>query len=290
MIDLVRLTTVHPALVHFALGPLPIVVAAYALGAVKRSERWTFVGDVAVASSAAMATAALAFGVVSNAVLAWPGGFDTWRWLHVGFGIGSTCAIVVLAVVRTVARRRARVAGAPTLVASAIATALMLLTGWIGGEVLVFRSGMAVRAAADGALAPASEPAATPADLGDAMGRLRGAWADTTTRLAQMVVHHPREDDYERIRDQAERMETLARWIEVSGGPTLRDPTVRLEHGSHGGGFPETRADHLSEMARMLRERAQNLVTAARRSDLQAAVVANASIEAQCVDCHAELR
>jgi hypothetical protein len=294
MVDLMRITTVHPALVHFALGPLPIVVVAYGLAAAKRSERWTFAGDVTLVSTAVLAVPALAFGVVSNAVLAWPGGFGAWRWLHVGFGIGSTAAVVGLALARLRARRRLPVASRGTLTGAVLVAASMLFTGWVGGEILVFRSGMAVRAAANGALAPAAEPKSAPRDVLDAMGRLRGAWAEATTRLAQMVVGRPRANDYEPIAEQADRMQSLAQWLEENGAITLRGPSELVTHALHGHHHEHndsaTRAEHLSEMAHTLRERAGELASAARRSDLEKAIVVDGKIGALCADCHDELR
>jgi uncharacterized membrane protein len=293
--DLFRLVTVHPALVHFALGPLPIVVAAYAVATFTRSERWAFVGDVTLTTAAILTVAALSFGVVSNALLAWPGGFDQWRWLHVGFGIASTVVVVGLCLARLLTRRRAVCAGSWVLGASVVASVLMLLTAWIGGEVLVFRSGMAVQAAANGSLAPTPDTPEVPHDLLDSMGRLRGAWAHSTTRLASMIVVEPRSDDYSAISRDAERMQRLALWIEGNADRYVHDPAATPAHESDarltGTDHVESmEAHHVAEMGRELGARAASLAEAARRGDLQAAIAANGSIEALCAHCHDELR
>ena len=106
MLEFARLVTVHPALVHFTIGALPIVIVAYAMAAVRRSPAWTFVGDVALTSTAALTLFTFAFGLVSNAMVRWPGGLDTWRWLHLAFGALSTLLLAGLAGFRLFQRRR----------------------------------------------------------------------------------------------------------------------------------------------------------------------------------------
>src|SRR5262245_34438536 len=137
---LVRLVTVHPALVHLTLGVLPVLVIGYAIAAWRRSERWSFVADVAAAIGAPITLATFAFGLVSNATLAWPDGLNTWRWLHLAFGAFTTLLFVLLAAFRLVLRRRGRASGVGAFVASSMLALVAAVAGWIGGEILVFRS------------------------------------------------------------------------------------------------------------------------------------------------------
>lgn len=39
--EIIRLVTVHPMLVHFTLGGLPLIILAYAVAARRQSARWT---------------------------------------------------------------------------------------------------------------------------------------------------------------------------------------------------------------------------------------------------------
>jgi hypothetical protein len=94
-----------------------------------------------------------ASGLVANALVPWPAGLATWRWLHLGMAVASAVVFLGLAAVRL---RRSVAAPPParTLGAALALAAMLGVTGWIGGEVLVFHAGMAVTAAAHGALAP----------------------------------------------------------------------------------------------------------------------------------------
>src|SRR5689334_2548968 len=133
-IEIVRLVTLHPALVHFALGGLPIMLVAYLLARWRRSERWTFVGDVAVTITAAAATASLASGLLSNAIVPWPGGLETWRAIHLAGGITSALVLITLTVGRLSARRRRPVSGNGALAGALLAAAVVGFTGWVGGD------------------------------------------------------------------------------------------------------------------------------------------------------------
>src|SRR5512134_3358792 len=102
----IRATTVHPALVHFTLGVVPVFLVAYAIASARRSPRWTFAGDVAVWIGAALTPATVASGLVSNALVSWPGGMQVWRWLHLGLAVASAVLFLALAVARLRALRR----------------------------------------------------------------------------------------------------------------------------------------------------------------------------------------
>jgi uncharacterized membrane protein len=274
-IEIVRLMTVHPALVHFALGGLPIMLVGYLLAWWRRSERWAFVGDVAAVITAAAATASLASGLLSNALVPWPGGLETWRAIHLTGGVASALILNTLAISRLVGRRRHPVSGNGAVAGALTAAAVVGFTGWVGGDVLVFHSGMAVKAAGYGATAPPTSTARrVPHDLLDAMGQIRGSWAATTDLAAAMIVEEPHDRDFDVIVDQSRRLEELARWVAATGGKSGR-PGDEAKAGSH-----------LARMATDLATRAQALGASARQRDLPAVTTALGQTESVCAHCH----
>src|SRR6476619_5670033 len=140
MFHVIRLATIHPLLVHFTIGGLPLVVIAYAMTARQRSQSWTAIGDAALFVTALLTLGTGTFGLVSNAVVPWPGGPELWRWLHLALGGTLTLALASFAVVR-VFRRRLGPTGVGTLLAALFVAGIAGATGWIGGEVLVFPGG-----------------------------------------------------------------------------------------------------------------------------------------------------
>src|SRR5207302_5671801 len=87
MFHLVRIETIHPALAHFTVGGLPLIVVAYAIAVWRRSPAWTLVGDAGLVVTAALTLGTAAFGLVSNAVVPWPGGLEEWRQIHLIGGV-----------------------------------------------------------------------------------------------------------------------------------------------------------------------------------------------------------
>jgi uncharacterized membrane protein len=272
MLHVVRLATVHPALVHFTIGALPIIVIAYAVAAWRRSEAWTLAGDVALVVAAAITILTGLFGLVSNAVVPWPGGIQTWRWLHLGFGVATTVLLALFAAVRLVVRHGGP-AGPGTVAAAIGVAAVAAFTGWIGGEVLVFHSGMAVRAAADGALAPRwRDTHARPKGFLDAMRQARASWAGIETRLAWMLVHHPRDEDFRGILADAQRMQEVCKVMADEGAKDPRNATV------------------LASMAQALGGDANDIEEAARKKSLQDIAKALGEASSDCADCHEQVR
>jgi uncharacterized membrane protein len=304
VLEIIRLVTVHPALVHFTIGALPIIVVAYGVASWTRSEKWTFVGDVALAITAPLTVLTAVFGLVAYFTVGWPGGLETWSWLHLALGALATSAIVALAIARMRARRRSLVSGTPTFAAAGALAALVLFTGWIGGEVLVFHSGMAVKAAASGSLAPplARFSTAPPRDLEASMDRVRAAWSEVTTRAASMIVHAPTPAELDAVERAAREIETTARWIETDGAKTLPNPGGAMpalhdhphDHAARGAAkaeaMPSTRADHLVEMARDLEAHASAVASAAHAQSLDEIMRTTGQLGAECAGCHVELR
>jgi uncharacterized membrane protein/mono/diheme cytochrome c family protein len=289
--EIVRLVTVHPAWVHVTLGLIPLFVLAYWVAAVKASERWTLVGDVALALCAAVTCVTFGFGLVSNFELNWPGGLERWRWLHLGGGAATLVTLVVLAGARLRARRRGvqtssfGAAGFSILVA-----AVAGYTGWIGGELLVYHAGMAVEAAADGALAPPvpSGVQGNPKGLMSGMGAIRASWAEVETSLAYTLVHHPEARQWTSIGVGARRLEGLAAWLQT--------PEVAREikeDGASQSGEPSppgrARAEFIHE-ANKLQHAASSVRVASDRHDVAAVSAGAGQVQSVCVGCHAALR
>lgn len=281
----IRATTVHPLLVHVTLGAVPVFLVAYAVAAARRSAQWSFAGDLALWVGGAATVGTVASGLVANALVPWPGGIGLWRWLHLGLGIASGLLYVALAGARLGALRRAAVASRRTL-GAALGLALLLAgTGWIGGEVLVFHSGIAVAAAGHGALAPTiTRSRKPPRDLEEAMGRLRGAWADAQTAFARMLVERPSADGYAQIDAAAKDLEVLSAWLETNGTEEIAGLA-----GTPGSATPELRGS-VAEMARMLRDQASALGEAARGHQWSSTTRTLESVTRACAGCHEGLR
>lgn len=301
--ELFRLVTVHPALVHFPLGLAPLIVIAYGVAAWRKSERWTFVGDAALALATAMTVLAGAMGVVSFVALEWPPGMGPWRWIHLGTGAASTTLLAGLAVYRYRryrARPREILAGKRTFGVALLTNLIILGTGWVGGEILVYKAGMAVRAAADGALAPPlGTQTRNPADIEQAMGFLRAHWASATAQRADMLVNRPTREGFMDIAADARAIEQLARWVVEHGTKEAG------EQGSAGHSHaaapeamiemtpeppPEATTERFISLATMLGEHAGTLAQTARGGDLANVVRAMSQVEATCATCHQTFR
>jgi uncharacterized membrane protein len=273
MFHVVRLATIHPALTHFTIGGLPLIVIAYAIAVWRRSPAWTLVGDAALVVTAALTVGTGVFGLVSNAVVPWPGGIESWRWIHLGFGIATTTLLAALAALRLVFRRPDTPASPALLGCVVVVAAVALFTGWVGGEVLVYHSGMAVRAAGDGALAPpVFDSTKRPKDFLAAMRQVRAAWGAINTRLAWMLVQHPRDEDFARIEHDARRVEELTK--------------VMADEGAKDG----KAADVLASMSQTLGGDADDIAEAAKKKSLQDIAHAVGEMSGHCADCHEQVR
>lgn len=280
MFEWVRLDTLHPALVHLPLGMIPLMFLAYGAAAWKRGARWMFAGDFALAVTAVVITVAAAFGYVAYFRLTWPQNLQPWPLLHLALGSLTTVAIWLLCALRWRARHEpietsasARWTGAALGV-----TVLAVATGYIGGEILVYHGGMAVKASADGMLAPPLRSHdASPSSLPESMGRLRAVWASSVTIAAQAVTTKPSAAAFTHVADDARAMERLARWIVDWGHNPANNH--RAERG---------RA--LSEYAADMESQAKTLEQAADQHDLPALVDAIGKVSRSCAQCHVDKR
>ena len=308
MFPILRWETLHPALVHFTLGAVPLILLAYSVGAWRRSERWTFVGDVVTIATAIVTIFVALSGWIALVRVAWPGGLESWRNLHVAFGLLTSVGLLVLAGFRLRARSRGDLrAGLPAALSAAALGLSVIATGWIGGEVLVFQSGIAVESAAGGALSPGILPPSDritgrprtdpPRDLRDAMHRVRGAWAEMQTVSARMTVQKPEPEGFRRIVRASSQIEALFIWIEEHGASEILEPGApmtsrHLVRGEPEGGVhrPETRRNHFVRMADETRETAARVRKAAAGRDLAGVNAASGELTATCSGCHADFR
>ena len=297
MINVIRLVTVHPFLVHFTIGILPVMVLGYAAAVWLKSERWSFVGDAAAVICACITLLTMSFGLISNFYLRWPGGLWFWHYLHLGLGIGSTLALVIFATVRIMTRRRlGSLTGTGALIASIFVSLLIAATGWIGGEVLVYTSGMAVQAAGNGAFAPIGmSGTGQPVDFPDAMGRTRAAWASITTQVAEMIVQHPSDAAFSAVANDAQRLEQVANWISTEGpkhAPVANKPMYSSSDPgqSQANGSFMTRGQLITFMGAQLEDDAQTMAQLARQKDLEQLAKEVGRTSALCASCHEQLR
>jgi len=271
--------------VHVTLGVVPVFVAAYAVAVARRSARWSFAGDVAVWVGGAITILTVASGLVSNALVDWPGGsVETWRWLHLGLAALSAALLVALGWARLRAVRHGALASRRTLAGALVLAVLLGATGWIGGEVLVFHSGIAVTAAGDGAYAPpTSRSLAPPKNLHDAMGRLRASWGEAETTFARMLVHRPSANGYARIAAAAQELSIAAAWLEEAGSKAMASD-------GHSPGEDASGSEAASEMAWTLHKRTRELEQAAKAESWSSVTRALEDVTSSCATCHETVR
>jgi uncharacterized membrane protein len=286
--QLLRLTTVHPLLTHLSLGLLFALGVFYAVAALRPSARWLFAGDAALGLCALVTPVTAAFGLASNAALSWPGGFAPWRWLHLGLGVATTVLVGGLALVRLWAR--ARPPGVAFLGALGLLGVVAVATGWIGGELLVYRGGMAVRAGGEGALAPPLDlrtPRGEPRNVADAMGRLRPAFGAAVSDASWILVNQPDNARFAAVAAAAARMAALGRWLAerpAEGEEQGPDEIARVA------GRDEAAARDLNRFGAALAVGAGRLGDAARRRDVHDTLEALGAVATTCCGCHEATR
>lgn len=259
----VRLYTLHPLLAHFTVGGTAIFVLAYLIGLRTRSTAWTFAGDAVLWITTLFTLATLGFGFVSN-TMPWPGGLELWKAIHMWLATGATAALALLSLVRLRARQKSDGIGVIVGLFMLVSAGAVAITGWIGGEVLVFHSGMAVRAAGLGSLAPPVTDRQTARNFLDAMREARAAWGGVNAELSWMLVQRPDDERWLKIASDGERMKLFAQLMAKT--PEMADRSVEL-------------ADD-----------ADKIVEAARKKRLTDLSLAVGQAGATCARCHEEER
>ena len=299
MFEFARLTTLHPALVHLPLGAIPLATLAYVMASLKRSERWLFVGDVALSFAGVGITLAAAFGFVAYFRLDWPGGLGPWPLVHLVLGTVTTISVWLLLAARWRTHRwlkeRATATQSLTQPFTRTATAwhwalasigislLAAFTGYIGGEILVFHGGMAVKAGANGTLSPPlAAKEQSPATLNDAMQRLRALWASSVATTSRATAERPEDADFARVAEDARRIQRLSRWLvdwahtpapKSAGKPSKPEPDAEME-----------------QLAKALQTEAGHLEQAAIRHNLPDTLDALGATSRACAECHDKKR
>lgn len=302
--ELLRIETVHPALVHLPLGIIPLALLAYLVATSKQAERrarWLFIGDFALGCAAVVTTISAIFGFISYFELEWPGALEPWPVVHLVLGSLTTFGTWVLSAFRVRARRRVNAhvsadgsaarAWTPAVGMAGVALGA-IAAGYIGGEILVFHGGMAVRAGAQGMLAPPlALSARAPESLHDTMHRMRALWASSVATSSRALAEAPSPDAFSRIADDAERLQRLARWV----SDWARQPPA--QRGSNGGDADhdhgpssEQSALDMDRLAQAFEASAQQLQAAAEQGDLRATLSALGNVSAACAECHVEKR
>lgn len=288
MFEALRAVTLHPAIVHVPLGCLPMVVVAYTMGAARVSERWMFAGDVALGVASLGALFAGVLGYVAYFNVEWPGGLGPWPIVHLALGTATVLAVAALAALRWRARRLVpeRISKASWAVGSGLVTLLALMTGYVGGEILVFHGGIAVKGGAGGVLSPPlAVRDSSPASLHDAMDRLRPLWASCVTLTAAATVEGPSDATFDAVADHARRMQKLARWLYDWGGAqrglAAESPTKATTDAER-----SERRSRLQRLARGLGDSTFQLEQAAIQRKLPELVTALAATTNSCIECH----
>lgn len=283
----VRLETIHPMLVHLTIGGVVLLAIAYTISAIRRSNEWSFAGDVILLVTTLITLATASLGFVADWVVSWPGGLGLWRWLHLGLGALSTVLLGII----TYARWRKRIEHSETkrtgvLLASIGTMIVVFAGGWIGGEVLVYHSGIAVQAAGKGALAPALHiNKKAPGGLHDAMHEIRGSWSPIQTTLAEMLVHQPDPEQFKKVRLHAERVEVLGKFIHDK-----TRPVDYMHSKSKDEDYKGKREKHFEQKSTELATTAQLLKDAADRHDIEATTQSGSRLTELCASCHYSLR
>jgi hypothetical protein len=179
-------------------------------------------------------------------------------------------------------------------------------TGWIGGELLVYHSGMAVEAAAEGCSSPPlARVECNPLNLTEAMDELRSSWAAVDTSLAYMVIQKPDSRRFDHVLVEARLLEGLAVWLRTTpafaGHQELtrgKDPPLSPSAAGASLGNPtQPQRDNegvdrsqFDRMALELEQAASHVRDGARQQDIRATVASAGQAESVCAACHAVLR
>ena len=131
---------IHPMLIVFPLGLLATAVAFDVVGLSKGESSWFGISFWMIAAGIIAGLLAAIFGLID--FLAIPGGTRAKRigLLH---GIGNVGVVALFAASWWLRRPAPRTAGVLPIVIAAVAVAIALVTGWLGGE-LVDRLGVGV--------------------------------------------------------------------------------------------------------------------------------------------------
>jgi len=135
-----RLSEIHPSLVHFPLALLPFAIGADAVGNATGNRKLNYAGKVAIAGAAISASLAGIFGLVAQEEVSLDDEGEKILHTHRTLNVAALGALTTMAVVR--AGRRKPSAG--YLVAGFAALAVTVFSAYLGGK-LVYDHGAGVK-------------------------------------------------------------------------------------------------------------------------------------------------
>jgi uncharacterized membrane protein len=278
--DILRLVTIHPILVHLTLGGIPLMLIAYYFAARTRSPQWLFAGDFILIATALVTVGTGLFGFVSLFAIDWPGGLDLWRWLHLALGVATAGIVWIMAILRSIGRKRGGLPNYPGLLsASCAAMVFATFAGWVGGEVLVYRSGVAVLGAQNGALAPPVPQARSkPRTILEGMGLIRAHSASALGEYFDIIVQRPTPDRFHAIEVEAMELRELSRWL------------ITASEEAEGHHTHEHEGKSMHEHAEEFENEVGDLQRAAEERDLTQIAHAIDGVQSSCAGCHLEHR
>lgn len=138
----IRLSEVHPALVHFPIALLPVAIGADALGLVTKNRELYPVGRIGIMLAAASAAVAGVFGFIAQEEVDIDDETRPILQTHRTLNIAALGVVTALAIRRAAQKRP----GAGYLLAGLAAIATVGVSAYLGGK-LVYAHGVAVEKA-----------------------------------------------------------------------------------------------------------------------------------------------
>jgi uncharacterized membrane protein len=135
-----RLSEIHPSLVHFPLALLPIAVGADTIGNATGNRELNYAGKLAIAGAAISASVAGLFGLIAQEEVSLDNEGEKILLTHRTLNVGTLAVLTAMAVYR--ASRRKPSGG--YLVAGFSALAVTLFSAYLGGK-LVYDHGAGVK-------------------------------------------------------------------------------------------------------------------------------------------------
>jgi len=148
-----RLSEIHPSLVHYPLALLPIAVGADAVGNATGNRKLNYAGKLAIAGAAISASVAGIFGLIAQEEVSLDEEGEKVLQTHRTLNVGLLGALTTMAVVRSHRKKP----GIGYLVAGFSVLAVTLFSAYLGGK-LVYDHGAGVKRVGVGARDPEITP------------------------------------------------------------------------------------------------------------------------------------
>ena len=148
-----RLSEIHPSLVHFPITLLPLAIGADAVGNATGNRKLNYVGKVAIAGAAISASVAGIFGLIAQEEVSLDDPGQQVLRTHRTLNVGLLGVLTTMAVVRSSRRRPS----AGYLLAGFSALAVTFFSAYLGGK-LVYDHGAGVKRVGVGTRDPEITP------------------------------------------------------------------------------------------------------------------------------------